>query len=291
MTPIVAKRELAPGIYEFHLYAPLIARKRRPGQFVVLRLHEKGERFPLTIVDSDPNQGTLRLIVQVAGKSTRQMAEMEVGEGILDVVGPLGTPTPIERVGSVACVGGGIGVACVYPIAVACKEAGNRLISIIGARTASLLLMEEELASLSDELYLSTDDGSRGEKGFVSDVLRRLLEEGKPIHRVYAVGPARMMQAVSEVTRPYGIKTIVSLNPIMVDATGMCGGCRVTVEGQTVFACVDGPDFDGHKVDFEELIQRQAMYREWEEEALRRHLQEQGCAQERLERTREVRHA
>lgn len=264
MIPIVAKRQLSASVFEFHFLAPAIARKRKAGQFVMLRVREQGERFPLTIVGSDPQAGTVRLIIQVAGRSTTELSRLNVGDSIIDLVGPLGHPTPLDPAGTSVCVGGGIGVACIYPIAEASKAAGSRLISIIGARTAELLLMEDDLQKLSDSFYVTTDDGSKGEKGFVSDVLKRLLETDKSIKIVYAVGPARMMQVTANTTRPFGVRTIVSLNPIMVDATGMCGGCRISLNGEIKFACVDGPDFDAHGVDFEELIQRQATYREQE---------------------------
>jgi len=268
MIPIVAKRQLSASVFEFHFLAPAIARKRKAGQFVMLRVREQGERFPLTIVGSDPQAGTVRLIIQVAGRSTTELSRLNVGDSIIDLVGPLGHPTPLDPTGTSVCVGGGIGVACIYPIAEACKAAGSRLITIIGARTAELLLMEDDLQKLSDSFYVTTDDGSKGEKGFVSDVLKRLLETDKSIKIVYAVGPARMMQVTANTTRPFGVRTIVSLNPIMVDATGMCGGCRISLNGEIKFACVDGPDFDAHGVDFEELIQRQATYREQEATSL-----------------------
>jgi ferredoxin--NADP+ reductase len=267
MNRIVAAEQLAENVYRFEVEAPRIARKRQAGQFVILRLHERGERFPLTIAGADPQAGTITLIVQAVGASTRRMGQMQAGESILDVAGPLGSPTPIAQVGTAVTVGGGIGVAEVYPITQALTEAGNTVIGIIGARTKDLLILEDEMRAACGELHVSTDDGSYGTKGFVSQVLQGLLDEGREINEVVAVGPVRMMRAVCQVTEPHGIKTMVSLNPIMVDGTGMCGGCRVVVNGETKFACVDGPEFDGHAVDWDELVRRQSMYKELESRA------------------------
>jgi len=272
MFAIREKRLLAPAIYLMRVEAPKIARKRRAGQFVILRVNETGERFPLTIVDSDPERGTITLIFQVVGKSTRLLAGLDVGDEILDVVGPLGRPTHIENFGHVVCIGGGVGIAPAYPIACAMKAAGNRVTSIISARTAELLILEEEMRAHSDELRIATDDGSRGFKGFPTHILAGMIRAGERIDLVVAIGPVPMMRAVCEVTRPHGIKTVVSLNPIMVDGTGMCGGCRVSVGGRTRFVCVDGPEFDGHEVDFDLLAKRLQAYRDMEEESMRAYL-------------------
>ncbi|RJS76848.1 sulfide/dihydroorotate dehydrogenase-like FAD/NAD-binding protein [Candidatus Bathyarchaeota archaeon] len=261
---VLAKEILAPGINRIVVSAPLIAEKAQPGQFVILRVNERGERFPLTLVDWNPNEGTIVLIFQEVGVSTRKLGKLEVGDYIEDIVGPLGNPTDVEKYGEVAVIGGGVGTALIYPWVRALKEAGNRIVTILGARNVSLLLLEDKLRSISDELYISTDDGTKGVKGFTSDVLKSLLEQGRKFDLVMAAGPVPMMRAVAEVTRPYKIKTVVSLNPIMVDGTGMCGGCRVTVGGETKFACVDGPEFDAHQVDFRELMNRLRTYSEEE---------------------------
>ncbi len=260
MYKIVIKKELAPNIKLIKVLAPEIAEKAQPGQFVILRVDEKGERFPLTLVDWDKARGTITLIFLEVGVSTKKLGELEEGNTILDVVGPLGNPSEIKYYGTVCVVGGGVGTASTYPIARALKEAGNKVISIIGAKTAGLLILENEMAKISDELHISTDDGTKGQKGFVSDVLIKLIQEGYNLNLVYAIGPAVMMRAVAEVTRPHNIKTIASLNSIMVDGMGMCGACRVTIGGETKFACVDGPEFDAHKVDFGELIKRQMSF-------------------------------
>jgi len=261
---VLAKETLAPGINRIVVSAPLIAEKAQPGQFVILRVNERGERFPLTLVDWNPNEGTIVLIFQEVGVSTRKLGKLEVGDYIEDIVGPLGNPTDVEKYGEVAVIGGGVGTALIYPWVRALKEAGNRIVTILGARNVSLLLLEDKLRSISDELYISTDDGTKGVKGFTSDVLKSLLEQGRKFDLVMAAGPVPMMRAVAEVTRPYKIKTVVSLNPIMVDGTGMCGGCRVTIGGETKFACVDGPEFDAHQVDFRELMNRLRTYSEEE---------------------------
>lgn len=265
MHKIVYKKVLDPKITRFSVEAPDVARARKPGQFVILRLDEEGERFPLTIVDSDDEVGTIDLIVQDAGYSTHILSNMEVGDEIRDVLGPLGNPTEVENFGIVVCVGGGVGTALLYPIAKGMKEAGNYVISLIGARTKELILLEEEMQEVSDEVVVTTDDGSYGIHGFGSTVLDGWLKEGKEIDRVVAIGPVLMMRAVANVTKSHNVKTIVSLNPIMVDGTGMCGGCRVTVGDEIKFACVDGPEFDGHLVDFEELMTRQSFYKEDEQ--------------------------
>lgn len=265
---IIDKKNLAPSIKLMRIYAPLISKKAKPGNFIILRIYENGERFPLTIVDNDKNNGIITIIFQEVGKSTKLLGNMEIGQKILDIIGPLGNPTKIEKYGNVCCIGGGVGVACIYPIAKALKEAGNKLITIIGARNSSLIILEEELKSISDEFYVCTDDGSKGFHGFVSDMLKKLLNEGKKIDIVYAVGPAIMMKVISDITKQYGIRTIVSLNSIMVDGTGMCGACRVEINGETKFTCVHGPEFDGHKVNFDLLLKRLKMYEKYELEAL-----------------------
>ncbi len=268
MNEVVLKRALSPEIKLYKVTSPLIAEKRKAGQFVVVRLDEMGERIPLTIADSDPQAGTLTLVVQEVGATTKRMGFLKEGDRLWDVVGPLGQPTEIRKFGTVICVGGGVGNAVVYPIAKAMKEAGNRVISIIGARTRDLLVLEEENRAVSDELLVTTDDGSHGKQGFVTDELARLLKQGTEVDLVVAIGPAIMMKAVCDLTRSYAIRTIVSLNSIMVDATGMCGACRVEVNGKTKFVCVDGPEFDGHQVNFDVLMARLRMYLPEERQAL-----------------------
>ncbi len=247
--------------------APDIAAKRKAGQFIVLITEEKGERIPLTIVDSDKDKGTVTIIFQVVGKTTICLAAMEEGEELFAVLGPLGEPTEMEQFGTTVVVGGGVGIGVAYPIIKALKEAGNKVIAIIGARTKDILILEDEIKGICDRLIVATDDGSYGVHGFVTDVLKDLIDSEEAIARVFAIGPVPMMKFLCEVTRPYNITTIVSLNPIMVDATGMCGACRVSVGGETKFACVDGPEFDGHDVDFDLLISRLRMYCNEEEEA------------------------
>ena len=260
MHEILAKKELAPQIKLVKIHAPDIAEKAMPGQFVILRVDEKGERIPLTLVEWEEDKEAITLIFQEVGVSTKKLGMLDVGDEILNVVGPLGSPSDIKHYGSVAVVCGGVGTAAAYPIAKAFKQEGNKVVSIVGARNKDLLILEDEMKNVSDELHISTDDGSKGHRGFVSDVLKTLIEKGYRFDVVYAIGPPLMMRATSEVTRPHGIKTIVSLNPVMVDGMGMCGACRVTVSGRTRFACVDGPEFDGHEVDFDELIKRLRMY-------------------------------
>lgn len=260
MYKITAKEDLAPNITRFSVEAPEVARSRKPGQFVVVRADETSERVPLTIVDSDPEKGTIDLIIQKAGFSTTCLVSYEVGEGFLDILGPLGRPTDMENYGTVVCVGGGVGTAVLYPIVKGLKEAGNKVITINGARNKELVILEKELAEVSDELIITTDDGSYGIKGFGSTILQGLIDDKTKIDFVVAIGPTMMMKAVAEVTRPYGIKTIVSLNAIMIDGTGMCGGCRVTVGDEIKFACVDGPEFNAHLVDFNEQIAKHHYY-------------------------------
>jgi ferredoxin--NADP+ reductase len=245
------------------LVAPEIAEKAQAGQFVILRVDEEGERIPLTLFEwnnAEGTVGTITLIFQQLGVSTKKLGALNVGDEILNVAGPLGNPSHIQNYGVAAVVCGGVGTAAAYPIAKALKAAGNTVVSILGARNKDLLILEDEMKAVSDELYISTDNGSKGQKGFVSDVLKSLIEKKRKFGIVYAIGPVPMMRATAEVTRPYGIKTIVSLNPIMVDGMGMCGACRVTVEGTTKFACVDGPEFDAHKTDFRELMERLKEY-------------------------------
>lgn len=253
------------------LEAPEIAGKRQAGQFIVLKIDEKGERIPLTIVDSDAKAGTITIIFQIVGKTTDRLARMNAGEEIMDLQGPLGNPTEIENFGHVVCVGGGVGVGVVYPLAVALKAAGNRVTSIIGSRTKDLLILEDEMAKVSDKLIVTTDDGTCGLKGFVSQALQSIIDSGEKIDHVFAIGPVPMMRVTCDVTKPYKIPTVVSLNSIMVDATGMCGACRVSVGGKTKFTCVDGPEFNGHEVDFGLLTTRLRMYCEQEKQAYESH--------------------
>ncbi len=268
MNPIIEKQDLSENVVRMVLAAPEIARKRRAGQFIILKIDELGERIPLTIVDSDVEAGTITIIFQVVGKTTAALAAMKAGDEISDVQGPLGNPTEIENFGHVVCIGGGVGVGVVYPLAAALKKAGNRVTSIIGARTQNLLILEEEMRKVSDRLIVATDDGSYGFHGFVSAVLQNLIDAKERIDRVFAIGPVPMMRVLCDVTRPHGIPTVVSLNPVMVDATGMCGACRVAVAGKTKFTCVDGPEFDGHQVDFALLTSRLRMYQPQEKQSM-----------------------
>ncbi len=264
MHKVVKTDTLAPSMFLMEVEAPKVAGKRKPGQFVILRIDETGERVPFTISDSDEARGTITLIYQVVGKTTAQMANLAVGDSILDVVGPLGKPTHIEKLGSIVAIGGGTGIAIAYPIAKALGEVGNKVISILGARTQELLFYEEEVKAISDELVICTDDGSYGQKGLVTEMLKQIIDRGEDIKLVVAIGPVPMMKFVSLMTKEFDIPTIVSLNPIMIDGSGMCGCCRVVVDGQTKFACVDGPEFDAHKVDFDLLVKRLASYRDEE---------------------------
>ena len=268
MFKILHAEFIAPGIKRFVIEAPRIARKQKPGQFIILRLSEKGERIPLTIERSDPQRGTVNLVVQSAGKTTHLLNLLETGDTILDIVGPLGKPSEIENFGTVVVMGGGVGTAMAYPTAVALKKAGNRVISIVGARDKELVILDREMGEVSDSLMITTDDGSYADKGFVTDKLRQLIDNGTRIDLVLAVGPIPMMKAVADVTRKERIRTIVSLNPIMIDGTGMCGGCRVLIDGKSEFACVDGPEFDAHRSDFNVLIQRNSRYREAERKSM-----------------------
>jgi len=261
---IVGKRRLGPDVLRVEVAYPKLARKARPGQFVIVRASEDGERIPLTIADTDPEAGSITLIFQVVGKSTTLLARMEPGDEVLDVVGPLGVPTEIKRFGRVLCLGGGIGAAPLYPVAKALKAAGNAVTTILGGRSKNLVILENEFRAISDDVVVTTDDGTYGRKGFVTDALNDLLAAGERFDRAWAIGPVPMMKAVCDVTRGAGIPTVVSLNPIMVDGTGMCGGCRVIVDGKVKFACVDGPEFDGHQVDFDTLAKRLTTYRDRE---------------------------
>lgn len=266
MFRVISNEEIAPQLHRMVIEAPRIAKARRPGQFVIVRLRPGAERIPLTIADDDPDKGTITLIIQAVGYSTKEIVATKPGEYIQNIAGPLGKPTEIEYFGKVVCVGGGAGTAVLYPLAKALAQAGNELTTIIGGRSAPYVILYDELSSFSKETIATTEDGSLGEQGFVTGPLKRILDD--PARRpdaVYAVGPVPMMRAVAEMTRPYGIKTIVSVNPIMIDGTGMCGGCRVTVGGEVKFACVDGPEFDGHLVDFAELQARQNAYQELDE--------------------------
>jgi len=264
MAKVVCRKEIAPDTVLLEVESPRIANKRKPGQFVILKKDEKGERIPLTIAKSNAVEGTISVIFQVVGAGTRGLAEVAAGGEIQDVVGPLGKPTEIRKVGTVAAIGGGIGTAVAYPIAEAMKAAGNRVIGITGARSRELLILEDEFEAVCDELIVCTDDGTCGRKGFVTEALQEVIDRGEEVHEALAIGPVPMMRAVCQVTRAAGIPTVVSLNPIMVDGTGMCGGCRVEVGGATKFACVDGPEFDGHAVNWDVLISRQAAYKSYE---------------------------
>ena len=256
MYEILEKKVMSDTVKLMKIKAPLVAKKAVAGQFIILRIDEKGERIPLTIADYDRKQGTITVIFMEVGKTTKQLGTMKVGDKILNFAGPLGQPSEIEKYGKVVCIGGGVGIAPLYPIVRELKKAGNYVISILGARNEKLLMLEKEIEEFSDELHICTDDGSKGTKGFVSNILQNLIDDGEKINVVWAIGPVIMMKVVADLTKKYDIKTIVSLNPIMVDGTGMCGGCRVSIGGETKFACVDGPEFDGHLVDFENLMLR-----------------------------------
>jgi NAD(P)H-flavin reductase len=275
---ILKKQELVPTIYLMDINAPRIAKKAQPGQFVILRIDETGERIPLTIADFDRKIGTITMIFQAVGKTTTKLSKLKTGDAILDFNGPLGNPAHIQNDGTVILVGGGVGVAPIFPQARAFKEAGNKVISIIGARSANLLLWEDRMREVSDELYITTDDGTKGHHGFVTDIVKKILEGGTKVDRVIAIGPPVMMRAVAGVTRPFNVKTVVSLNSIMVDGTGMCGACRVLVGNETKFACVDGPEFDAHLVDFTLLMNRLSMYQPEEKLAFEKYkCEREGC--------------
>ena len=270
MFTIRSKEKLSPEVVRITVDAPDIARRARPGQFVIVMAGERSERIPLTICDADPERGLITLIFQVVGGSTQDLGALEVNGSIAHVAGPLGKPTKIEQVGTVCAIGGGVGIALLHPIAKGFRKADNELIVVLGARTKDLLILTDEMTAMASEMLLCTDDGSLGRKAMVTAWVEEILARPEVPNAFVVVGPARMMQAVCEQTRPFGIPTIVSLNPIMVDGTGMCGGCRVTIDGETRFACVDGPEFDGHQVNFEELIQRQSFYRDEESEMMNR---------------------
>jgi len=276
MNEILSKQRVTSEAVLLEVSSPRIANSYLPGQFIMLRIHERGERIPLTVADMDVDVGSISLIFQKVGKSTKELASLRVGDELLDLLGPLGQPSEIRDYGTVVCVGGGIGVAPIYPIARALADKGNCVVSILGARCDELLFWRERMDELSDSFYVTTDDGSCGRAGFVTDQLRDLIDGGLKVDRVIAIGPLVMMSAVSGLTKEYGIETVVSLNPIMVDGTGMCGSCRVTVNGVTRFACVDGPEFNAHEVDFDELFHRHGFYLRQEELSLKRYLEACG---------------
>ncbi len=266
MHTILARQQLSPNVTRLDVLAPRIAQIRQPGQFVIVHLHENAERIPLTIADADPEAGSIALVIQSVGKSTRELVALKAGDSINDVAGPLGHPTEMIRSGHALCVGGGVGTAVVHPIAQGLKRQGAAVTSIIGGRSREGVIFEHELRQLG-EVIVCTDDGSYGQKGFVTDAVKQALATGG-VDIVYAVGPVPMMRAIANLTRPFGVRTIVSLNPVMIDGTGMCGGCRVSIGRETRFACVDGPEFDGHLVNFDELMDRLSTYRKFEQQAL-----------------------
>jgi ferredoxin--NADP+ reductase len=275
MSLILNQEKLAPSVNLLKIDSPAVARKAQAGQFVIIRVDEWGERIPLTIADWDRDEGSVTIVFMEVGKTTRQLATLKAGDSLANFAGPLGLPTEIEKFGTVACVAGGFAVAVIMPIARALKENGNKIDSILGARSKDLLFWEDHLRSVSDQLIVTTDDGSYGRKGLVTEPLKELLEGDQKVDRVIAIGPSIMMKFCAKTTQPFGVKTIVSLNPIMVDGTGMCGCCRVSVGGATKFACVDGPDFDGHEVDWDLLLARQRTYLDQEKQSLE--LWEQCC--------------
>lgn len=277
MHKILKKTPLSADVVRFEVEAPLIYDSWKPGNFIIFRIHEQGERVPLTIADSNPDTKSITIIAQGIGKTTKHLNTLNEGDHIQDIIGPLGNPTHIEKYGTCVVMGGGVGTAEAYPIAKALKEAGNKMIAILGARNKDLVIMEKELQDIGVDVRVSTDDGSYGHHGLVTDVLEQLMDEGEKVNFVLAIGPLPMMRAVSELTKIDGITTMVSLNSIMVDGTGMCGACRVTVDDKTKFVCVDGPEFDGHKVDYKELGQRQRIYLDEEKESLDRFLHEDGA--------------
>jgi ferredoxin--NADP+ reductase len=282
LNKIINKERLAEDIYKFDIIAPAIAKNARPGQFVIIRINERGERVPFTIADSDPEKGIISIVTLKIGKTTCMLSSLKQGDEILDVIGPLGTESEIGKFGKVILAGGGVGIAPIFPVAKALKSSGNYIISVLGAKNKDSLIFLDRMGPLSDELYLCSDDGSIGFKGFIANFISEFLHKNysqnrKDIERVIAIGPVVMMQTVCEATRPYNIKTIVSLNAIMVDGTGMCGTCRVEIDGATKFSCVDGPDFDGHQVNFELLISRRKMYLAEEKESLDLYLEDHEC--------------
>lgn len=272
---VLKKKALCPEIYLMEIYAPHVAERFQAGQFVIIQVHKKGERIPLTVAEANRQRGVIMLVFQVVGKTTLQLSRHRVGDSLENCVGPLGNPTEIAHFGDVVCVGGGTGIACILPIVQALKKAGNRVVSIIGARTDSWLILENEIRQSSSKVFITTDDGSKGQKGFVTDLLEhyfRTKDNAKKTSRVITIGPPRMMMRVAEVTRPIGIKTIASINTIMVDGTGMCGSCRVFLDGVMKLACIDGPEFDAHKVNFQDVISRLEMFKQKETLALKDYL-------------------
>lgn len=267
MYKIVKKEVLNPTVTRMEIDAPLVAKKAQPGQFIILRVDDEGERIPLTVADYDREKGTVTIIFQIVGATTEKLNHLEEGECLQDFVGPLGTPSHTDGLHKVAVIGGGVGCAIAYPIAKKLHQQGATVHSVVGFRNTDLVILQEEFEAVSDKLVIMTDDGSSGRKGLVTDALKELIESGEQYDEVIAIGPLVMMKFVAALTKNYGIKTVVSMNPIMIDGTGMCGGCRLTVGGETKFACVDGPDFDGHLVDFDEAIERSSMYRDFEKQA------------------------
>ena len=272
MYKIIKKKVLNPQVKLMEIMAPHIAKKAKPGQFIILRTNEDGERIPLTIADYDREKGTVTIIFQEVGKTTRELGQLQEGDSLLDFVGPLGVASHLEGYKNVAVIGGGLGTAIAYPQAKELHNMGAKVDTIVGFRNKDIIILEDELKAASDNLYITTDDGSNGVKGFVSDILKNLIEQGEKYDLVIAIGPLIMMKVISNLTKQYGVKTIVSLNPVMIDGTGMCGGCRVTVGGKTKFACVDGPDFDGHEVDFDEAMRRQTIYKSEEKLSVDKHI-------------------
>lgn len=268
---ILEKKQIAPQVHLMKVLAPDVAKAAKAGQFIILRIDETSERIPLTIADFDAYEGYVTIIFQEMGKTTKQLAQMSDRDVLLDFVGPLGRPADVRKLGTVILVGGGVGIAPVYPQVKAYRDAGNKVISVIGARNKDLLILEDEMQAASDELYIATDDGSKGHHGFVTDVAKKILDSGEKIARIVVIGPPILMKVAAGMTAPYGVETIVSLNPIMIDGTGMCGGCRVSVGGETKFACVDGPEFDAHKVDFNLLMSRLGLYRPEEAQCQENH--------------------
>jgi ferredoxin--NADP+ reductase len=267
---ITRKEALNPEDFLLEIKAPLVAKKFKAGQFLILRIHEKGERIPLTITDCDPEKGVVSLIIKAVGKTTSELRKLEKGDSVSDIVGPLGNPSEIKKFGNIVCIGGGTGIACLYPIIKALRAAGNHVVAIIGARTKDKLIWEEEIKTICDDLIITTDDGSYGRKGVVTEPLEEILKS-KTVDRVIAIGPMIMMKFVAKTTESYGVKTVVSLNTIMIDGTGMCGGCRVFINGEMKFTCIDGPEFDGHNVNFDELMNRSDMFKEKEKQAMEHH--------------------
>ena len=277
MFEILDKKELAPHIKWLRVHAPLVARAAKAGQFIILRLHEKGERIPLTLFKWSKDEGYIEIVFQEVAKTTYELGTYEIGDKIMDIVGPLGRPTEIENFGNVVVVSGGVGAPIGYAVARGLKEAGNHLTVIAGFRSKDFVILEDEFSEIADELLITTDDGSYVRKGFTTDVLKEYIEAGNKVDFVFTVGPVIMMKFIADITKKYRIKTVASLNPIMIDGTGMCGACRVKVGGEIKFACVDGPDFDSHQVDFDELIMRLKQYQNEEEVAMKRYLKKGGC--------------